>query len=247
MESDHRRKVPIVQGSSGSDYMADVIKSLGIEHVACNPGTSFRGLRESQDRGQAAVLLAHGTVGLQHASMALVQRLVRPCASLMMVGNTMDATQAVAQRRMGHSVQDAAAMVRDFVKWDVGGARVQDRHDPAVGAVLLVLATEMQEGPIPPHEMLVIPRLPKTAPLVGDPGAISEAAQLLVDAANPVIVADRLNRSQAGIDYLVELVEVLQCAVVDLGGRMNFPSRHQLNQSDRARAVVAQTDVIVGL
>src|SRR5262245_11579141 len=41
------RELPIVQDSCGSDYMADVIKSLGIEHVACNPGNSFRGLHES--------------------------------------------------------------------------------------------------------------------------------------------------------------------------------------------------------
>src|SRR5450759_125972 len=44
METGHPREMPIIQGTSGSDYMADVIKSLGIEHVACNPGTSFRGL-----------------------------------------------------------------------------------------------------------------------------------------------------------------------------------------------------------
>src|ERR1700687_5650066 len=31
----------------GSDYMADVIKSLGIEYVAFNPGSSFEGLHES--------------------------------------------------------------------------------------------------------------------------------------------------------------------------------------------------------
>jgi acetolactate synthase I/II/III large subunit len=53
-------------------------------------------------------------------------------------------------------------------------------------------------------------------------------------------------RSQAGVDHLVELADILQCAVVDLGGRMNFPSRHPLNQSERARAVVGQADVIVG-
>jgi acetolactate synthase I/II/III large subunit len=61
-----------------------------------------------------------------------------------------------------------------------------------------------------------------------------------------VIVADRCARTQAGIDGLVELAEVLQCAVVDLGGRMNFPSRHGLNQSDRARAVIAQADLSSG-
>ena len=31
----------------GSDFMIDVIKSLGFEYVAANPGSSFRGLHES--------------------------------------------------------------------------------------------------------------------------------------------------------------------------------------------------------
>jgi gentisate 1,2-dioxygenase len=30
---------------SGADFMVDVIKSLGFEYVASNPGCSFRGLR----------------------------------------------------------------------------------------------------------------------------------------------------------------------------------------------------------
>src|SRR2546429_2956625 len=32
---------------SGSDFMVDVIKSLGFEYVCANPGSSFRGLHES--------------------------------------------------------------------------------------------------------------------------------------------------------------------------------------------------------
>ena len=138
-------------------------------------------------------------------------------------------------------------MVRDYVKWDDLPASLTHFGESAVRAyniamtpptapVLLVLDSEMQDGPIPPHQKLVIPKLPKIAPLIGDPGAVAEAAQLLVNAANPVIVADRYAGGQAGIDHLVELAETLQCAVVDLGGRMNFPSRHPLNQSDRARA-----------
>src|ERR1700733_9282966 len=31
----------------GADFMVDVFKSLGIEYLAANPGTSFRGLHES--------------------------------------------------------------------------------------------------------------------------------------------------------------------------------------------------------
>ena len=284
MESGRPPEMPIVQGSSGSDYMADVIKSLGIEHVACNPGTSFRGLHESlinylkidwhtclheeasvamangyaKIEGKPLLVLAHGTVGLQHASMALYNAWCDRVPVYMMVGNTVDATKRAPGGEWVHSVQDAAAMVRDYVKWDdlpgslthFGESAVRAYNiamTPPTAPVLLVLDSEMQDGPIPPHQKLVIPKLPKIAPLIGDRGAVAEVAQLLVNAANPVIVADRYAGGQAGIDHLVELAETLQCAVVDLGGRMNFPSRHPLNQSDRARAVVSQADVIVGL
>src|SRR5215470_17767321 len=277
-------EVAVVNGSSGSDYMADVIKSLGIEHVACNPGNLFRGLHESlinylkidwhtctheeasvamatgyaKIEGKPLLTLAHGTVGLQHASMALYNAWCDRVPVYMMVGNTVDATKRAPGGEWVHSVQDAGAMVRDFVKWDDLPASLAHFGESAVRAyniamtppmapVLLVLDSELQERPIPPNQKLVIPRLPKIAPLIGDPGAVTEAAELLVNAANPVIVADRCARSQAGINHLVELAETLQCAVVDLGGRLNFPSRHVLNQSDRARAVVSQADVIVGL
>src|ERR1700754_1608709 len=35
------------QQNPGSDFMVDVIKALGIDYIAVNPGTSFRGLQES--------------------------------------------------------------------------------------------------------------------------------------------------------------------------------------------------------
>jgi len=283
-DAGHSRELPIVQDSSGSDYMADVIKSLGIEHVACNPGNSFRGLHESlinylkidwhtctheeasvamangyaKIEGKPMLTLAHGTVGLQHASMALYNAWCDRVPVYMMIGNTLDAAKRAPGGEWVHSVQDAAATVRDFVKWDDFPGSLTHFGESAMRAyniamtpprapVLLVLDTELQDGPLPPHEKLTIPRLPKTAPLIGDPGAVAEAAQLLVNAANPVLVADRYGRSQAAIDRLVELAELLQCAVVDLGGRMNFPSRHPLNQSERARAVVREADVVIGL
>src|SRR6185436_7079743 len=78
-------------------------------------------------------------------------------------------------------------------------------------------------------------------------GAVAETARLLVNATNPVIVADRLARTPAGMAHLVELAELLQAAVVDQGGRMNFPSRHPLNQSNGGRATLSTADVILGL
>src|SRR6202012_4185942 len=60
------------------------------------------------------------------------------------------------------------------------------------------------------------------------------------------ILCDRVARTPAGMTRLVELAETLQCAVVDNYGRMNFPSRHPLNQSFR-RDIIGQADVILAI
>ena len=80
----------------------------------------------------------------------------------------------------------------------------------------------------------------------GDAGATAEAAKLLVEAQNPVIICDRMAHTPAGMAYLVELAETLQCGVIDNAGRMNFPSRHPLNQSFR-RGLIGQADVILAI
>jgi len=272
---------------SGSDFMVDVIKSLGFEYVCANPGSSFRGLHESvinyggnrdpefitccheessvamahgysKIEGKPLLVFAHGTVGLQHASMAIYNAFCDRVPVCLMVGNTMDAAKRAPGAEWAHSVQDAAAIVRDFVKWDDIPLSLQLFAESAVRAykiamtppmepVLLVADSELQENPIPENAELRIPKLTVPAPPQGDSGAVAEAARLLVQAENPVIVADRAARSQAGMDRLVELAELLQAAVIDQGGRSNFPTRHPLNQSTRKYAVVAGADVILGL
>jgi acetolactate synthase-1/2/3 large subunit len=82
---------------------------------------------------------------------------------------------------------------------------------------------------------------------VGDSSALAEAAKMLVAAENPTLICDRMSRTPAGMVRLVELAETLQCAVVDQAGRMNFPSRHPLNQTARRGAVVSQADVILAI
>ena len=64
---------------------------------------------------------------------------------------------------------------------------------------------------------------------------------------DPVIVADRVARTPTGIALLVELAETLQAPVIDRRGRMNFPSRHPLNQTESAGQLIAGADVILGL
>jgi acetolactate synthase I/II/III large subunit len=83
-----------------------------------------------------------------------------------------------------------------------------------------------------------------TAPPQGDSGAVKEAARLLANAQNPVIVVDRAARTENGVRLLVQLAEALQAAVIDQGGRMNFPSTHYLRRPPTA---VNNADVILGM
>jgi len=271
----------------GGDFMTDVIKALGFEYVAANPGSSFRGLHESlinyggnsapefitccheesavamahgyfKVEGKPMAVLAHGTVGLQHAAMAIYNAYCDRVPVYVIAGNSIDATQRRPGVEWDHSVQDAASLVRDFVKWDDLPISLQHFAESAVRAykiamtppmmpVLLVADGALQEDPVPADAPPRIPRLTLATPPQGDAGAVAETARLLVSAENPLIVADRTARTPAGMAHLVELAELLQAPVVDQGGRMNFPSRHPLNHSERARELVGGADVILGL
>jgi acetolactate synthase-1/2/3 large subunit len=272
---------------TGSDFMVDVIKSLGIEYVCSNPGSSFRGLHESvinyggnknpefitclheesavgmahgyaKIEGKPLLVFAHGTVGLQHASMAVYNAYCDYVPLIVIGGNIIDATKRMPPVEWTHSVQDAAAMLRDYTKWDDLPISLPQFAESAVRAykiamtppmmpVVLIADGELQENPIPADLKLSIPGLTLATPPQGDSAAVTEAARLLAAAENPVLIVDRAARTAAGMALLVELAEALQAPVVDMGGRMNFPTRHPLNQTWRGRDEISNADVILGL
>ena len=273
----------------GGDFMVDVLKALNFEYVAANPGSSFRGIHESiinyggntapefitccheessiamahgyfKAEGKPMAVLCHGTVGLQHASMGIYNAYCDRVPIYILAGNSLDATMRRPGVEWAHSVQDAAAMLRDFIKWDDLPISLPHFAESAIRAykiamtppmmpVLVVIDGGLQEDPISEEvkARLRIPKLTLTTAPQGDSGAVAEAARLLVNAQNPVIVADRLARTPAGMTRLIELAETLQAPVVDQGGRMNFPSRHPLNHSNGGRQFIANADVILGL
>lgn len=273
----------------GGDFMVDVLKSLKFDYIASNPGSSFRGIHESiinyggnqapefltclheessvamahgyfKVEGKPMAVLCHGTVGLQHAAMAIYNAYCDRVPVYILAGNHLDATTRRPGVEWSHSVQDAAVMVRDFIKWDDQPRSLGHFAESAVRAykmamtppmmpVLLMLDAGLQEEAILPAAAarLRVPRLTVATPPQGDSGAVAEAATLLVNAQAPVIVADRAARTPAGLARLVELAEVLQAPVVDQHGRMNMPSRHPLNHTERARQLISGADVILGL
>jgi acetolactate synthase-1/2/3 large subunit len=277
----------LTESRSGSDFMVDVIKSLGIEYVASNPGSSFRGLHESVINyggnenpefitcchEESAVAMAHGyskiegkpmavflhsDVGLQHGSMAIYNAFCDRVPIYLIAGNALDINSRRPGVEWDHSVQDAAAIVRDCLKWDDVPISLDHFAESAVRAykiattppmapVLLVADGELQEGAIPDDAKFHIPKLTRAMPPRGDSGSVAEAARMLVAAENPVILLERTARTADGLKYTIELAETLQSPVVDLAARMNFPSRHPLNQTERTRAVIGGADVILGL
>ena len=274
----------IVIERPGSDFMMDVIKSLDLEYVATNPASSFRSLHESLVNyggnrkpelltclhEEAAVAMAHGyakaagkpmgvfvhgSVGVQHAAMAIYNAWVDRVPVMIFAGNGLDAVKRRPGTEWNHSVQDPALLVRDFVKWDDYPMSLQHFAESTVRAykiamtppmepVVICADIDLQEDAI--HEQnLRIPKLPRSRPPQGDRAALAEAAKWLVDAQSPVIIADRCARNQEGVRLLVELAEALQAPVVDLGGRMNFPTRHPLSHGDARRALVREADVVL--
>jgi len=208
--------------------------------------------------GRPLAVMLHGVVGTQHGAMAVYNAYCDRVPVYLILGNLANAENRRPGVEWAHTVQDGASLLRDFTKWDDAPASLQHFAESAVRAyqiavtpptlpVVLVADGDLQEDPIEARAQLRVPRLTRTAPAQGDSGAVQETARLLVSAENPVIVADRLARTPAGITLLVELAEALQAPVIDQNGRMNFPSRHVLNQTERSRALIAAADVVLGL
>ena len=182
---------------------------------------------------------------------------MRPRAGFVVGGNIMEADKRAPGADWTHSGVDIGAIVRDFTKWDDQPASLQHfaksavraykiATTPPMGPVFLALDAELQENPIPDAESLRIPKVAPVVPPQGDSGALADAAKMLVEAQNPLIVCDRMARTPAGMANLVDLAETLQCGVIDNAGRMNLPSRHPLNQSFR-RSLIGQADVILAI
>jgi len=255
-----------------SDFMVDLIRSLGIEYAACNPGSSFEGLHESiinygnntrpelitccheesavamahgyaKIEGRPMLALLHGTIGVQHAAMAIYNAYADRTPIVMIAGNGSGVPP--------HNAVDMAVMVRDFVKWDHQPENINEfarslqrayklAMTPPMAPVLVVMNAPSQQASL--AQKPAIPKLVLPEPPSADIGSLRELARMLVAAENPRVNAGRLARTPNGITLLVELAELLQMPVNVGGDRVNFPSRHPLAGSGSG-----QTDLLLGL
>src|SRR5215471_15332578 len=132
----------------GSDIVIELLRAVGVEHVAINPGATFRGLHDSlvnyagaggpelvlTTHEEIAVALAHGyakakgrpmaavvhdIVGLQHASMAIFNAFCDR-VPVLVLGATgpMDTTRRRPWIDWIHTALVQGNQVRDYVKLD---------------------------------------------------------------------------------------------------------------------------------
>jgi acetolactate synthase I/II/III large subunit len=284
-----RERTTQTAGRPASDFMVDVIKSLKIEYCYSNPASSFRALHESminygnnkmpefitcmheegsvamchgyfKATGKPQMALMHGTVGLQHAAMAVYNAWADRVPIILVGGNDLDASKRPPGVPTVHSGQDINALVRDFTKWDDQPVSLQHFAQSFVRAykyamtppyepVMIALDAGFQQEGIKDKDAksLYTPKYIAASPPHADPAALRETAKLLVNAQNPVIVADRCARTQKGIESLVQLAELLQCPVVNQQNRLNFPNTHHLRASGNVQALIRNADVILGL
>jgi thiamine pyrophosphate-dependent acetolactate synthase large subunit-like protein len=180
--------------------------------------------------GKLMAVLLHGTLGIQHASMAIYQAFYSGTPLVMIAGRDDGFIQA-------HTANDMAAMVRSYTKWDaqptsLAGSieALQEAYaqamTPPTGPTLVVIDMEFQK------EEAVGMALPAMRALdisTIDAATAREIADALLDADNPRIAVGRL-RTPEGVRLAVELAELVGACASTFAkvGPMSFPQRHPL-------------------
>ncbi|HEV7618373.1 MAG TPA: thiamine pyrophosphate-binding protein [Burkholderiaceae bacterium] len=209
--------------------------------------------------GKPMVAILHNLVGLLHANMAVYYAYIDR-VPIFIVGATgpMDETKRRPRIDWTHTANVQGQAVRDYTKWDYQPT-VVDGVPESFARAYGVMMTEprgpiymcydawLQEAPLdhevpmPPASAMPVPTL-----LAGDPTALEKAADMLVQAERPVIMAEFSGRDPAAFHSLVELAETLGAPVFDINSRLNFPSRHPLNLS-MVKDVFRDADLILCL
>lgn len=181
--------------------------------------------------GKPICALVSGTIGLQHASMAIYQAFLGQSPVIVLIG------REDFGARQQHTADDIAGMVRSYTKWDATPETLEETLDtlqeayrqamtPPMAPVVVVLDAEIQKQEAGDVQ---VPRFrPPVIEGVSDADA-ERIADRLVAATNPRMNVGRL-RTPEGIDRAVELAELVGASVQTRAtfGPMSFPQTHAL-------------------
>jgi thiamine pyrophosphate-dependent acetolactate synthase large subunit-like protein len=145
------------------------------------------------------------------------------------------------------------------VKWDDQPHAVGDVPESLLRAcrtplteptapVYVCFDAEVQEGALAQAPPLPSVERYRPAPPLSAPSAsIEQAADWLLQAEWPVVLADRLGRSPAAVAALDELATLLALPVCEGDARYCIATEHPLNLTGAARRLLPDADVVLGL
>lgn len=211
-------------------------------------------------KNKPMIAITHNMVGLQHASMAIFNAYIDR-VPIMVLGGTGPMNSKRRRPRIDwiHTALVQGNQVRDYVKWDdqpysladvpdsfIRGYRIATT-DPMAPVYINYDADIQEDALTAPMEIPDMSRYATPAPAQANPEALRRAAEMLVNAQTPLIIADQLGRNPKAVQALIELAELVAVPVVDKGARFNFPSVHSLDATDGAREILQRADVILAL
>ena len=179
--------------------------------------------------GAPMAVMLHGTVGLQHASMAIYQAYHDKTPIIIIVGRDDKFF------RQEQTANDIAGLTRAFTKWDVQPTSLSGTLDaiqrahkeaitPPMGPVVIVIDTEFQKEEAGELKLPIY-----TPPIFNtiNKKQAKKIAQDLLLAKNPRIQIGKL-RTPEGILNSIKLVELSGCSVRTAATNvsMSFPERH---------------------
>ena len=218
--------------------------------------------------GKAMGAAVHSNVGLFHATMAIFNAWCDRMP-IVILGATgpVDAMKRRPWIDWIHTTADQGAIIRNYTKWDDQPASAGAAREAVLranwiantipqGPTYVNLDAEVLEGklpaPLPP-----IDAKRYMPPVSQGPSAelVKKAADLLLAAKKPLILAGRLSRSEANWKKRVELAEAVDAHVsTNLKIGAAFPTDHPLHlgqpatfATDDLIAAVKEADVILSL
>jgi acetolactate synthase-1/2/3 large subunit len=210
--------------------------------------------------GKPMAAFVHDIVGLLHASMAMFNAYMGR-EGVLVLGATgpVDANHRRPWIDWIHTANVQGNAVRDIVKWDDQPASVAASVESLIrahhlvstepkGPVYICFDADVQEKKL--DEPFVLPdfsQFPKPTRFQADSGALDDVADLLVNAKNPVVIADFLGRSDDAVEGLIHLADSLAIPVVTGGDLFSFPTRHPLYATESKNDLLSEADVVLAL
>jgi len=218
--------------------------------------------------GRMMGVVLHSNVGLMHGSMAIFNAW---CDRVPMLILGATGPWDAAKRRPWidwiHTSSDQGALVRDYTKWDNQPASVPAAYEALLRAAQIAdtaprgptyvnLDAALQEAKIGSLPTLPdVSRFKAPDAVLPDKKLIDQAARLLSGAKNPVILAGRVGRSEAGWKARVALAEKLQARVfTDIKTPAAFPTDHPLHAAppatfpdEASKKALKEADVVLSL